>query len=271
MPPRKPRSNGIERASRVLEFLMELGESATAYQIAKRIGAPLSTTYETIALMEELGMLQRSGGEGRYFLGARLLFYGLAYSNHLMEDEVYRREAEALSRVSGENVQICVRDGDSMVVAFMTEGADHFRISSRPGSRTPLNWSASGRLLIGHLAPEEREAIFNRARPSPTGRAPTDPAQLEAACVKAWKEGCSVQIAESDFAVACIAAPVRNRDGECVATVSMVVPEKTAKKKARELSRLAAGAAERIEQQLGWRNHTLQRSTAFLENDKEKA
>jgi DNA-binding IclR family transcriptional regulator len=254
MPPRKPRTNGIERASSILECLVGLGESATAYQIAKAIGAPLSTTYETIALMEKLGMLQRSGGEGRYFLGVRLLFYGLAYSSHLAEDEVYRREAEALSRATGENVQICVRDGDSMVVAFMAEGADQFHISSRPGSRTPLNWSASGRLLIGHLPPEERAEIFSRSRPSPTGRALTDPAKLEAACVKAWRQGHSVQIAESDFAVACIAAPVKNTRGECAATVSLVVPETMAKKKQGELSRLVTEAAESIEVQLGWRN-----------------
>ena len=256
MPPRKPRTNGIERASRILECLVELGESATAYQIAKCIGAPLSTTYETIALMESIGMLQRSGGEGQYFLGARLLFYGLAYSSHLAEDEVYRREAEALSRATGENVQICIRDGDFMVVSFMAEGSDHFHISSRPGSRTPLNWSASGRLLIGHLPAEERMEILRRSKPSPTGRAPTDPEELEAACVKAWEQGYSIQIAESDFAVACIAAPVNNPQGECVATVSLVVPESRAKKKEDELSRLVMESADTIEQQLGWRNRT---------------
>ncbi len=259
MTQRKPRTNGIERASAILECLVGLGDSATAYQIAKTIGAPLSTTYETIALMEELGLLQRSGGEGKYFLGARLLFYGLAYSSHLAEDEVYRREAESLSRACGENVQICVRDGDFMVVSLMAEAAGSFHISSRPGSRTPLNWSASGRLLLGHLTPEERTEIFRRARPSPTGRALTDPGALEEACAKAWSRGCSVQIAESDFAVACIAAPVKNGEGECVATVSLVVPESTAKKKQRELSRLVIESAENIEQQLGWRKRAIPR------------
>lgn len=257
MPARKPRSNGIERAATILECLVETGESATAYSIAKSIGAPLSTTYETIALMEELGLLQRSDGEGRYFLGARLLFYGLAYSSHLAEDEVFRREAESLSRACGENVQICIRDGDCMVVSFMAEEADHFHISSRPGSRTPLNWSASGRLLIGHLPPEERGEIFRRSRPSPTGRALTDPLALEEACAKAWRQGYSVQIAESDFAVACIAAPVKNARGGCVATVSLVVPESTAKKKQRELARLVIESAEKIEEQLGWRNRAI--------------
>ncbi len=79
------------------------------------------------------------------------------------------------------------------------------------------------------------------------------------ACMKAWSRGCSVQIAESDFAVACIAAPVKNGEGECVATVSLVVPESTAKKKQRELSRLVIESAENIEQQLGWRKRAIPR------------
>lgn len=260
MPKPKARGNGIERAFMIIECLVEMGESATAYQIAKRAGVPLSTAYEIIALLEKLDILQRGDDEGRYFLGSRLFFYGLAYSGHLREDEVYRREADALCRASGKNVQICIRDGDFMVVSAMVEGDDHFRISSRPGSRSPLNWSASGRLLIGHLTPADREEIFRRARPSATGRALIDPAELERACLDAWERGYSVQIAESDFAVACIAAPIKNPRGECVATISLVVPEGVAQQKEEDLAALVVAAADNIEQRLGWRRHALPRS-----------
>ncbi len=246
------RTSGTERAFQIIESLVGLGEPATAYQVAKSLGAPLSTVYESIALLERLGILERRGGEGKYYLGPRLHFYGLAYSRGLETDEVFRREAEALSRATGENVQICVRDGDSMVVSVMVDGADQFHISSRPGSRTPLNWTASGRLLIGHLPPEERAGIFSRAAPSPTGRAETDPAVLERICRESWRQGYSVQIAESDFAVACIAAPIVDPGGACVATVSLVVPENTAKHNGEDLAEKVTAAARNIERALGW-------------------
>lgn len=256
MSARKPRTNGIERAFQILECLVDLGDCATAYQIAKHIGAPLSTIYETIALLERMEVLRRCGGEGKYYLGSRMLFYGLAYTGFIEEDEIYRHEADALCRASGENVQICIRDGDFMVVAAMVEAGDHFHISSRPGSRTPLNWSASGRLLIGHLSPEERAEIFERAKPSATGRALTDPEELESVCADAWNQGYCVQIAESDFAVACIAAPVKNTKDECMATISLVVPETTAKERGEQLSRLVMASARNIEKQLGWQPAT---------------
>lgn len=265
MSERKSRTNGTERAFQIIECMVELGEPATAYQVAKKLGAPLSTVYEIIAMLEKLEILSRRGGEGRYFLGPRLHFYGLAYSRSLEADEIYRHEAEALSRKSGENVQICVRDGDYMVVSFMVDGADQFYISSRPGSRTPLNWTASGRLLIGHLTPLERSEIFSRAAPSPTGRAITDPETLEKVCRESWEQGYSVQIAESDFAVACIAAPVVNPEGACMATVSLVVPENTARKREAELSRMARESARTIEKSLGW--HYVQRKIPARQAD----
>lgn len=250
--PRKPRTSGVERAFQVLECMVELGESATAYQVAKTIGAPLSTIYESIALLEKMDVLAKYGGEGKYFLGPRLLIYGLAYQRHLQADEVYRREADALSHFTGENVQICIRDGDHVVVAAVADGGDQFQISSRTGTRTPLNWNASGILLLGHMAAEERAEFFRRARPSPTGKAIVDPTQLEKNCREAWERGWYVQAAESDFAVSCIAAPVLNPLHECVATISLVVPEMTAMQKGRELAGLAVASARNVEKHLGW-------------------
>lgn len=249
---RKPRTSGTERAFQIIECLVELGKPATAYQIAKRLGAPLSTVYEAIAQLEKLDILGRRGGDGEFFLGPRLYFYGLAYTRGLEYEDVYRREAEALSRDSGETVQICIRDGDSMVVSFMVDGSDQFNVSSRPGSRTPLNWSASGRLLIGHLSPEERRALFAQAQPSPTGRAITNPKALEKVCREAWEQGYCIQIAESDFAVACIAAPIVRHDGVCAATISLVVPESVAEERGGELVAMAKASARKIEKSLGW-------------------
>ncbi len=254
MATRRPRTSGTERAFQILECMVDFGEPATAYQIAKALGAPISTVYESMALLERLDVLSRRGGDGQYYLGPRLHFYGLAYSRSLEADDVFRREAENLSRSTGENVQICVRDGDSMVVSFMVDGPDQFYISSRPGSRIPLNWTASGRLLVGHLPPAEREEIFARAAPSPTGRAIVDPEELEKVVAEAWQQGYCVQIAESDFAVACIAAPIINSQGECDSTISLVVPESRAEQKGQELVAKVVASARAIENQLGWRH-----------------
>lgn len=249
---RKSRTNGVERAFQIIECLVELGEASTAYHIAKTVGAPLSTVYDIIGQLEKMDVLRRTGGDGKFFLGSRLLMYGLAYTGFLVEDDVYRLAADELSRKSGENVHVCIRDGDYMVVAAMAEAGQHFYITSRPGSRSPLNWSASGRLLISHLPPEQRAGILARARPSPNGRAVTDPAILECECREAWEKGYCIQTGESGFAVACVSAGVVNNKGECCATVSLVVPEAVVNERREEMLRLVLGTVRDIERQLGY-------------------
>lgn len=254
MSPRKPRTNGVERAFQVIEYLTESGESATAYQIAKEIGAPLSTIYESIALLEKMDVVARYGDDGKFFLGPRLVVYGLAYQRHLEADQIFRREAEVLSRASGESVLVCMRESDYVVAAAVVDRSDQFQISTRPGSRAYLTWSASGMLLLGHLKPEERREIFARANPSPSGKAMTDPDLLEAECRKAWEQGWSIMAAESGFSISCVAAPVRNPQGECVSTMCLVVPSDRAGEKADELVRHVTNSARNIERHLGWRN-----------------
>lgn len=252
---RRSRVSGIDRALQVIDYLYETGAPAGAYAIAKAIKAPLSTVYVIVDDLVEKNMLARSG-DGSIWLGARLYHYGLAYARSLDFMSVATHEMHDLCRVTGETVQVCGRDGDYMLVLAMADGPNHFQVASRVGTRVPLNWTASGRLLVGHFPEGERIELFKRcARTSPTGRADIDATTLSSAAGKAFEERLSIQVAESDYAVACIASPVVDRGGQCVATISIVLPEqKVLADESRYVGNVRA-SAERIETLMGWRNH----------------
>ncbi|WP_454623325.1 IclR family transcriptional regulator [Brucella anthropi] len=252
---RRSRVSGIDRALQVIDYLYETGAPAGPYAIAKAIKAPLSTVYVTIDDLVEKNMLARNA-DGAIWLGARLYHYGLAYARSLDFMSVATHEMHDLCREANEAVQLCGRDGDHMLVLAMADGPSPFQVASRVGTRVPLNWTASGRLLVGHLVANERIELFKRcARTSPTGRAEIDATSLSEAAAKAFDERLSIQIAESDYAVACIASPICDRDGQCVATISIVLPEqKVLSDESRYTSQVRASAAK-IEKLMGWRNH----------------
>ena len=250
---RRSRTSGIDRALQILDHLQAAARPATAYEIARAIGAPLSTIYVIVDDLVEKELLDRGEG-GLLWLGPRLYHYGLSYARSLDLLQVATHEMHELALASGETVQVCGRDGDRMVVLAMEEGKDHFQVTSRVGTRSPLNWTASGRLLVGHLPESERLAIFARsASASPTGRAETDKAVLSRSAAEALAQGLSIQAGESDFSVACIAAPVRDTQGACRATISIVVPEVKVTQKHPDLIALVRQSARRIEARLGWR------------------
>lgn len=249
---RRSRTSGIDRALQVFDHLQRVETATTAYEIARAIGAPLSTVYAIIDDLVEKDLLNRDD-KGLIWFGPRLYHYGLTYARSLDLLTVATREMHELARCSGETVQVCGRDRDDMVVLAMEEGSDHFQVTSRVGTRTPLNWTASGRLLVGYLPEQELLEIFSRsARVSPTGRAETDARVLCEAARQALKCGLSIQAGESDFSVACIAAPVRDRTGRCHCTISIVVPERKVDQKDPNLIELVKQSARQIESRLGW-------------------
>ncbi len=252
---RRSRVSGIDRALQVIDHLYETGAPAGAYAIAKAIKAPLSTVYVIIDDLVEKNMLARNA-DGSIWLGARLYHYGLAYARSLDFMSVATHEMHDLCREAGETVQVCGRDGDYMLVLAMADGPSHYQVASRVGTRVPLNWTASGRLLVGHLAEAERIELFKRcARTSPTGRAEIDARTLSDSAGKAFEERLSIQVAESDYAVACIASPVCDRSGACVATISIVLPEQKVFSDENHYTEHVRAAAQRIEKLMGWRNH----------------
>lgn len=253
---RRSRVSGIERTFQILDHLRDIGRATTTYDIAKAVGAPLSTIYTIVDDLVERKVLTRET-DNNVWLGAKLFHYGLAYARDLDVITVATHEMHVLAREVGESVQICGRDGDMMVVQAMSENTGHFTVMSRVGTRVPLNWTASGRLLVAHLTEAERIALFERsARVSPTGRAVTDAVLLAEQAHEALASGVSIQSGESDYSVACVAAPVQRDDGECVVTISIVLPEFKISNECEYFVRVVKAAARSIEERLGWRRRS---------------
>lgn len=250
---RRARVSGMDRALQILDHLHVTGAPAGAYAIAKAIGAPLSTVYVVIDELVERDMLARRA-DGLVWLGPRLYHYGLAYQRSLDFLGEASHVMHELGREIGEAVQICGLDGDHMVVLAMADGPGHFRVMSEVGTRVPLNWTASGRLLIGHLPDAERIALFRgSARVSPTERAETDAVALSRLAARAFDERLSIQISETDFLVSCVASPICDAAGKCVATISIVLPEHKVVANPELYGDAVRNASATIERRLGWR------------------
>ena len=248
--PRK-RTSGIDRAIQVMDILTERKTAMSAYELAKSVGAPVSTIYRIVEDLVERDMLSRVN-DTRIWLGPRLMRYGLVYRSQMDMFAEAKREMHELSKRTGETVQVCARDEGMMVVIAMAEGEGHFRVTSDVGTRVPLNWTASGRLLLGHLPDDERLAAFQySARPSETGVAETDAVVLAKQSREDYLNRLALQTGNSEYSVACIAAPIRDAEGVCVSTMSIVLPEQRVRERLAELTAAVQRAAESVERAIG--------------------
>lgn len=220
----KRRARGLDRAFDILDFLKETGTPMRPNEIASGMGGPKSTVYELVSSLLERRILEPVGNDGQVYLGRQLYFLGQAHLRHFD----FTREAQlCLGEIvsqTRETAQMCLLNGRKYTVALMKEGERHFRISSNIGENAPIPWTASGRLLLGHLSDQAiADLIDSEDFVLPDGqRLPLETFLAEIR--KAAADGFFSFDSVADTFTHCFAAPVKDAQGVCIATLCIVAP-----------------------------------------------
>ena len=246
-------SRSVRRALEIFEFLLQLGTPTTIGEIVSALQIPKSTAYELVRTLSDSGYLEPSR-RGGIFLGRKLFELGMAYRAQVDLLRDGSQIVEELRNACGDTVQLSVLENDMMLVLLKEEGSHPVRIISRVGSRVPVNWAASGRLLVSDLDDDALTSLLGKSvRQSPTGRASTDIPKLIQQVRKFRKQGYATELNETNEHAGCVAAPVIDGSGKCIAAISIVVPEHRLKQNRGELTRHVRAAAAQLSQRLGGR------------------
>jgi len=225
----KRRARGLDRAFDILDYLKEHGAPLRPNEIAKGIDSPKSTVYELVASLLERRMLEPVGAEGHVYLGRQLYFLGQAHLRHFD----FTREAQVslhdIVRQTRETAQMCLLNGRKYTVALMQEGERHFRISSNIGENAPIPWTASGRLLLAHLSDQAIAELIDDDDFILPGGQRLPMATFLGEIRKAGEEGFFSFDSVADTFTHCFAAPVKDNQGVCIATLCIVAPREDAK------------------------------------------
>lgn len=224
-PPGGEAARSLRRAISILGLIHDSGRAQRVADVVASLGIPKSTAYELIRVMAAEGLVAPTE-DGRFALGRRLHELGTGYSVQVDLLREGTRIVRELRDETGETVQLSIMDGTLMQVLLKEEGNRAVRIISNVGSRVPVNWAAAGRLLVSDLDDTTLTRLLaDTARPSPTGRAETDPARLIAQIRRYRAQGHAVEIGETNEQAGCVSAPVFDASGAVVAALSVVAPE----------------------------------------------
>ncbi|UMZ09584.1 IclR family transcriptional regulator [Pseudomonas sp. MPFS] len=242
----KRRARGLDRAFDILDFLKEVGQPLRPNDIAKGVGSPKSTVYELVESLLERRILEPVGRDGHVYLGRQLYFLGQAHLRHF---DLSREADQALQDIvaqTGETAQMCLLNGRKYTVALMKEGERHFRISSDIGENAPIPWTASGRLLLGHLSDEQIVELIDEGDfILPDGqRLSLEVFRKEIR--QASAEGFFSFDSVADTFTHCFAAPVRDEHGVCVCTLCIVAPRADAQANYRHYRQVLLDSADRL-------------------------
>ena len=219
-------SRSVRRALDILELLLSEDRPTPVSAITGRLGIPKSTTYELVHTLIDGGYLDRNDQTGHVTLGRKLYDLGMAYKSRVDLLKEGSRIVEELRDLTGETVQLSILENDMMVVVMKEDGIRPIRIYSRVGSRVPVNWAAAGRLLVSDLPDGAlADLLIREARQSPSGNAITDVPTLVEQIRRFRQQGYALELNEVNEHAGCVAAPVVDSNGRCVASISIVAPE----------------------------------------------
>jgi IclR family acetate operon transcriptional repressor len=220
-------------------------------EVAEALGKPKSTVQRALVTLREAGWIRPDGSEWtRWVLTPRVLEVSRGAANeHGLHDAAYPALDE-VRRESRESGILAVRDGADWVVVDFLEGLRSVHVRVEIGRRFPLHAGAAGKAILAFLSPAEIDELLASELRAFTDRTITSPVVLREELEGIRAAGYAYSECEVSAGIHSLAAPVFDRTGAVIASLSLTIPESRLVGQAPELAARLVGAAASITSQL---------------------
>ncbi len=215
----------LERMMRLLDALAQRPDPMSLKDLSKLTGLHPSTAHRILNDLV-VGRFVDRVDSGMYGLGMRLLELG-----HLVKDRLNVRDAasapmRALHRLTGQTVNLSVRQGDEIVyIDRAYSERSGMQVVRAIGGRAPLHLTSTGKLFLSADGPREVRGYATRtglAAHTRNSLSSLDKLEHELAIVRA--QGYARDNEELEMGVRCIAASIRDDTGKLIAGLSISAP-----------------------------------------------
>lgn len=243
----------LEKALLILELLIDEGRNLSLTEICNRLGYGKGTAHRILRTLRDKKFVKQYPETRLYGLGSRTLSIGTPdkKENFLRKAMVpFLRE---LHLKCGETVNAAVNEYNQIRYIFRIESEEMLRISTPAGARFPVHCSATGKIFLSYLSDEDILRIHggNNQLPKMTEHSIGTVKELIQAIEKVRQTRVAFDDEEALTGVYCIAAPILNAKGECLAAISISTPKnRINSKKSHEFEKMVIAAAKKISHSL---------------------
>ena len=215
----------LDKSLSVLELLLQKGSSMNMIELSEKLGFYPSTIHRILDTLKHRGYVEQDSHTQKYQLGLKILELGMAKLQQMdlvREATPYLKE---LVKQCNETVHLGVLEEGEVLYLAKEESSQTIRMISYVGKRAPLHCTALGKVLLTYLSTEERKKILGeKVLPRLTENTITDKRELEKELSKVREQGFALDREENEKDVRCVAAPIRNYQGEVIAALSISSP-----------------------------------------------
>ena len=191
-------------------------------EIRDRLALPNSSCHHLIATLCQLGALQVRADRG-YVLGLRLFELGANAANQRQLHDLALPMLKKLAQDVQLTCHLGVMEGAEAVYLLKVEGSREIRVNTWVGKRLSLHSSSLGKVLLAGLPEGELGGILEQINwERKTPHSIVDPDAFRSHLQAVRERGWAIDDEEDLINIRCVAAPVRDMQGQVVAAISAV-------------------------------------------------
>jgi IclR family KDG regulon transcriptional repressor len=243
----------VERALQILSSFDDQHPERGLSDIAQVVELHKATTHRIVTTLVNYGYLERAADGQKYRLGLQLMDLGFKAIRRMD----LRREAlpymTQLAQQLEEACDLSIFDRGEVFYIEYVQGPHALTVAAEVGQRLPPYCTASGKLFLANLPPNELDVILTRPRVSYTDKTITSTNKLRNQLIEIRKQGYAVDDEEYEIGIRAVSAAIRNQQGSVVASVS--IPGPTGRMSVERLPKVVYAlmeAARAISRRMGW-------------------
>ncbi|MFQ5877946.1 MAG: IclR family transcriptional regulator [Acidobacteriota bacterium] len=246
-------NQAVRRAIAVLKAFSDDAPEMGVTEVSRKVDLHKSTVYRLLSAFEGEGLIAKNPETGKYRLGPELIVLGEQVLRHTDVHRVALPFLKDLAERCGETIDLEVLSGGNVVTIEEIAGKHVVAAAGAIGMPWAAHATSTGKVLLAHQPPEKQRQILARALKRFTPHTITDPKQLARDLLKVREQGYAVCFGELEDHLVAAAMPIRSRNGDAVAAVSISGPDsRLTNEKLPGLIRLGLETCARISARLGY-------------------
>lgn len=245
----------IQRAMAILVLLGDHPDGLQVREIASLSNLNKSTVSRILFTLATQGFVEQNADKS-YRIGLRILDLGSSHFNSLQLKTEAVPHLELLRNKTSRVIHLGVMQDNHIVYLDKVSEFPNMRMYSMIGKRAYCHATGLGKAMMSQMDRVEVAAILSTVgMPARTENTLRTPEELYEELDRAAKQGYALDNEENETSVNCVAAPIFDYTGTCIAAVSATGFGK--KPGAKELATIAANvqeAALHISQSMGYKS-----------------
>ncbi|ADL11611.1 IclR family transcriptional regulator [Acetohalobium arabaticum] len=215
----------VDRSLIILEALADKGKPMALSNLAEEIDLNISTVHRLLNTLRLRGFIEQEEDSGKYYLGLKTFEIGNAAKKNINLISIAKPYMQDLVDQCNETTNLAILDEGEVVYIEQVASTNMVKMFAQIGSRGPAYCTGTGKALLAYEDPDQWSELFAKMDFGKfTDNTKVDSEVLRAELKEIRQQGYAIDRGEMEEGVRCVAAPIKNHEGEVIAAVSVSGP-----------------------------------------------